>query len=69
MRDSLPLALSRFEIPVKLYEARKLAWVAYFFPWVLVNEGMSHKQIDTYDRVEWFQMGYIYLMKIRVTYE
>jgi hypothetical protein len=30
---------------------------------------MSHKQVDTSDRVGWFQMAYIYLMKIRVTYE
>jgi hypothetical protein len=54
---------------VKFYEARELAWVASFFPWVLLNEGMAHKQADTYDRVGWFPMAYIYLIKIRVTYE
>jgi hypothetical protein len=43
MHDSLPMVLFRFEILVKLYEAREMAWVAYPFPWVLTNEGMSHK--------------------------
>jgi hypothetical protein len=72
MHDSLLMALFRFEILVKLYEARERAWVAYFFPWVLLNEGMSHKQVDiddTWNRVGWFQRAYIYLMKTRVTYE
>jgi cytochrome c oxidase assembly factor CtaG len=68
MYDSLPMVLFRFEILVKLYEARELAWVAYFFPWVLLNEGTSHKQVDTYNRVG-FRMAHIYLMTIRVTYE
>jgi hypothetical protein len=40
-----------------------------FLSLVLLNEGMSHKQTDTYDRVGWFQMASIYLMKIRVTNE
>jgi hypothetical protein len=69
MHDSLSMVLFGFEILVKLYEARELAWVAYFLPWVLSNDGMSQKQVDTYDRVRWFQMTYIYLTKIRVTYE
>jgi hypothetical protein len=51
MHDSLPMVLFRFEILMKLYEAREMAWVAYFFPWVLTNEGMSHTQVDTYDGV------------------
>jgi hypothetical protein len=63
MHASLPMVLSRFEILVKPFGARELAWVAYFFAWVLLNEGMSHKQVDTYDQVGWFQMAYIYLMK------
>jgi hypothetical protein len=48
--NSLPMVLFRFEILVKPYDARDRSWVAYFFPWVLLNEGMSHKQVDTYDR-------------------
>jgi hypothetical protein len=31
IRDSLPMVLFRFEILVKLYEAREMAWVAYSF--------------------------------------
>jgi hypothetical protein len=69
MHDSLPTVVFRFEILVKLYEARELAWVAYIFPWMLLNEGMSHKQVDAYDRVRWFQMACIYLMKMRAIYE
>jgi hypothetical protein len=69
MHDSLPMVLFRLEILVKFYEAREPAWVVYFFPWVLLNEGLTHKQVDIYDRVGWFQMAYIYLMKIRVTDE
>jgi hypothetical protein len=69
MHDSLPMVLFRFEIPVKLYQAREMDWFAHFFPWVLINEGMSHKQVDTYDRVGWFQMAYTYLMKFMATYE
>jgi hypothetical protein len=68
MHDSLPMVLFRFEILVKPCEARELAWVAYFFSWVLLSKRMPHKQVDEYDRVGWFQMAYIYLMKIRVTY-
>jgi hypothetical protein len=61
MHDSLPMILFRFEILVKFYKSGEPAWVTY--------EGMSHKQVDTYDRVGWFQMAYIYLMKIKVTNE
>jgi hypothetical protein len=43
MHDSLPMVLFHFEILVKLSEARELAWVAYFFPWVLLNERISRK--------------------------
>jgi hypothetical protein len=67
MHDSLPMVLFRFEILVKLYEAREFTWVAHFFPWVLLNEAMSHKEVDTYDRVGWFHIVYIYLMKILAT--
>jgi hypothetical protein len=42
MYDSLPMVLFRFEILLKLCEARELGWVAYFFPGVLANEAMSH---------------------------
>jgi hypothetical protein len=68
MHDSLPMVLFRFEILLKIYEAREWGWVAYFYPWVLINEAMSHKHVDTYDRVGWFQQAYTYLMRIRVTY-
>jgi hypothetical protein len=51
------MVLFHFEILVKLYEARELACVAHFFPWVLLIEGMPHNQVDTYDRVGCFQMG------------
>jgi hypothetical protein len=64
MYDSLPMVLLRFEILLKLYEARELGWVAYFFPWVLANEVMSHPRV----RVEWFNIAYCYLMKCTVTY-
>jgi hypothetical protein len=30
MHDSLPVALFRFQILLKLYEAREFAWLAYF---------------------------------------
>jgi hypothetical protein len=43
------MVLFRFEILVKLYEAREFTWVVYVFPWVLLNEVMSHKEVDTYD--------------------
>jgi hypothetical protein len=51
MYDSLPMVLFRFEIPLKLYEARELDRVAYFIPWVLVNEAMSHPRVNTRVRV------------------
>jgi hypothetical protein len=51
IHDSLPMTRFRFEIPVKLHEARELTWARYFFPWVLLNEGMLHKQVDIHDRV------------------
>jgi hypothetical protein len=44
--DSLPIFLFRFEILLKLYEARELGWVAYFFPWVFVNEVMLHPRVN-----------------------
>jgi hypothetical protein len=54
MHDSLPMVLFRFEILLKIYEAREWGWVAYFYPWVLINEAMSHKHAETRDRVGWF---------------
>jgi hypothetical protein len=47
MYDSLPMVLFRFEILLKLCEARELGWIAYFFPWVLVKEAMSHPWVNT----------------------
>jgi hypothetical protein len=49
MHDSLPTALFRFETLLKLYESRELAWVTCFFPWVLINEAMSHKNGEICD--------------------
>jgi hypothetical protein len=69
MHDSLPMVLFRFEILVKLYETREFTWAAYFFRSVLLNEAMSHKKVDTYDRVGWFHIAYIYLINILVTYD
>jgi hypothetical protein len=66
MYDSLPMVLFRFEILLKLNEARELGWVAYFFPWVLVNEAMSHPRVDTRVRVEWFNNADCYLMKCSI---
>jgi hypothetical protein len=68
MYDSLPMVLFRFEILLKLYEAREPGWVAYFFPWVLVNEAMSHLRVNTRVRVDWFNIGHCYLMKCTVVY-
>jgi hypothetical protein len=68
MYDSLPMVLFRFEIILKLYEARELGQVAYFFPRVLVNEAMSHPQDNTRVRVECFNIAYCYLIKCTVTY-
>jgi hypothetical protein len=68
MHDSLPMVLFRFEILMKLYEAREMGWVAYFFPWVLLNEAMSHKHVPTGERLTWFHIAYCYLMKCMITY-
>jgi hypothetical protein len=68
MYDSLPMGLFRFEVLLKLYEARELGWVAYFFPWVLVKEPMSHPRVNTRVGVEWFNIACCYLMKCTVAY-
>jgi hypothetical protein len=66
--DSLPMVRFRFEILLNMYEARELGWVAYLFPWVLVNEVMPHRRVSTRVRVEWFNIANCYLMKCTVTY-
>jgi hypothetical protein len=68
MHDSLPMVLFRFECLVKIYEAGHWEWVAYFFPWVLINEAMSHKKVRTVDRLSWLRLAYYYLMKCSMTY-
>jgi hypothetical protein len=68
MHDSLPMVLFRFEILLKLYEAEQFAWVAYFFPWVLLNEAMSHKNVRSVDRLGWLRLAYCSLMKCNETY-
>jgi hypothetical protein len=68
MYGSMPMVFFRFEILLELYEARELGWVAYFFPWVLVNEAMLHPRVNARVRVKWFNVAYCYLMKCTVTY-
>jgi hypothetical protein len=51
MHDSPPMVLFRFEILANFYEACELAWGSYFFPCVLLNEGMSHKHLI--HMIEW----------------
>jgi hypothetical protein len=68
MYDSLPMVLFRFECLGKLQEAREWGWVAYFFPWVLINEAMSHTKARTVDRLGWFRLAYCYMMKCSITY-
>jgi hypothetical protein len=51
MHNALPMSVFRFQILLKLYEAREFAWLTYFFPWILRNEGMSHKNLAVWDRV------------------
>jgi hypothetical protein len=68
MCDSLSVVLFRFEILLKLYQTRELDWVAYFFPWVLIKELISHPRVNTGVRVEWFNIAYCYLMKCTVAY-
>jgi hypothetical protein len=69
MHNSLPISLFRFQILLKLYETREFAWLAYFFPRVLINEGMSHQNVAVWDRVSWFLVAYCYLMTCLDTYE
>jgi hypothetical protein len=68
MDESLPVVLFRLEILLKLYEARELGWVAYFFPWVLVNKAVSHPLVNTGIRVGRFNIAYCYPMKCTVIY-
>jgi hypothetical protein len=64
MHKSLPMVLFRLPILLKLYEAREFAWLAYFFPWVLINEGLSDKNVAVWDRVSRFLMAYCYLGQV-----
>jgi hypothetical protein len=66
--DSLPMVLFRFETLLKLYEARELDWIAYFFPWVLVNEALSHRRVNKQVRVKSFNIACCDLMKCTLTY-
>jgi hypothetical protein len=68
MHDSLPMILFRFGVLIKLYEAREFAWVAFFVPWVMLNEAMSHQQARTVDRLGWLRVAYCYLMHCVLTY-
>jgi hypothetical protein len=68
MHDSLPMVLFRFETLVKLQENHILGWMAYFIPWVILNEAMSQKGAATPDRLGWFRLADYYLMKCIITY-
>jgi hypothetical protein len=68
MHDSLPMILFRFGTLIKLYEERQFPWLAFFFPWVLLNEAMSSKTATTLDRLGWLRLAYCYLMKCAITY-
>jgi hypothetical protein len=68
MHDSLPMLLFRFETLIKLSEHGQLAWLAYLFPWVLINEAISHTSASTVERLGWFRLAYSYLMTCLVTY-
>jgi hypothetical protein len=68
MHDSLPMVLFRFETLRKLYEAREFAGLAYFFPWVVLNEAMLHKTATTMHRVGWFRLAYAYFMICLIPY-
>jgi hypothetical protein len=69
MHDSLPMVIFRFEVLLKIDEARKLGWVAYLFPRVLLNEVISHKNVLLSDRVGWFNIAYCHIMKCIMTYQ
>jgi hypothetical protein len=69
MHDSLPMALFRFQILLKLDKAQEFAWFTHFFPWVLINGGMSHRNVAVWDRVSRFRMAYYYLTTCLDTYE
>jgi hypothetical protein len=65
MHDSLPMVLFRFETLTKLDEAREFVWLAYCFPWVVLNEAMLHQTVTTMDRVGWFRLAYAHFMTCR----
>jgi hypothetical protein len=55
MHDSLPMILPRFCVLLELYEAREFGWLAFFVPWAMMNEAMSHKQAQTVGRLGWLR--------------
>jgi hypothetical protein len=69
MHDLLPMALFRLEILLRPYESWEFAWVAYCFPWILINKAMSHKNVEVYDRLAWFLTVYCYLMTCLEKYQ
>jgi hypothetical protein len=68
MHDSLPITLFRFETLLTLYEHHKSERVAYFLPWVRLNEAMSRKGVETGERLNWIRMVYCFLMKCMMCY-
>jgi hypothetical protein len=66
VHDARPMVFFRFQSLARLEQARENDWVACFFLWGLLNEGMSHKGLDRYDRVEWFHMASMYVVKFMV---
>jgi hypothetical protein len=46
--------------------ARKYCpWLAFFLPWVLLNEALSHRRADTLMRLRWLKVAYSYFMICR----
>jgi hypothetical protein len=67
IHDSLPTV--PFRNASEAMRGRRNGLGRIFLSVAVINEGMSHKQIDTYDRVGWFQMAHTYLMKFMAPYE
>jgi hypothetical protein len=51
MHDFWQMLLFRLETLIKLCEDGQLAESAYFLPWVLINEAMSHKDGSIVERL------------------
>jgi hypothetical protein len=61
VHDSLPMMLFRFEVLLRVLDARLMEWFAYLFPWTLFNEAISKKEVDYWERVTWLRVSYCYM--------